>query len=373
MPAQGGANASTASFCATLGNRPTHTDSPNGAALTRTRSVALFHLKRNVRRLCRHDLHAIDQDGRGIDGYAFHAYGGVPDGRVTADLPGFASAVLEQALGCPALFWQGAAGDITPIRCKDVHGPPPTERLGAMLGLSTLAAALRVEESGSTVVRVVSETIELPRREDLTERIELLELKQEEILQFFTGVGCGSHGAGTFLDFKTFLPLYIQHAVDEAHPAYSSYLYLHEEATGRNDLLHLDDQNRQRLKKYRECIAQMERLIRLRSNLSNLKRQRQRAGSGPIAAEVQGIRVGDFALITFPGEPFAEVGLRIKERAPLEFTFLAGYSNGQLGYAPTADAYNGKAYEDVLTPFAPAWQAIYEAKALDVLRQLDAR
>lgn len=83
--------------------------------------------------------------------------------------------------------------------------------------------------------------------------------------------------------------------------------------------------------------------------------------------------MGDFALITFPGEPFAEVGLRIRERSPLDFTFLAGYSNGQLGYAPTADAYNGKAYEDVLTPFAPAWQAIYEAKALDVLRQLDAR
>lgn len=85
---------------------------------------------------------------------------------MTADLPGFASAVLEQALGCPALFLQGAAGDITPIRYKDVHGPPPTERLGAMLGLSTLAAALRVEESGSTVVRVVSETIESVESEE---------------------------------------------------------------------------------------------------------------------------------------------------------------------------------------------------------------
>ncbi len=175
------------------------------------------------------------------------------------------------------------------------------------------------------------------------------------------------------MNFKTFLPLYVKHAVDEAHPAYASYLYMHQKATGRNDLNHLDEQNRRRLKKYLQCIAQMEHLIQLRSNLSNLQKQQQRAETGPIKAEIQGIRIGDFALVTFPGEPFAEVGLRIKKRSPLEFTFLAGYSNGHLGYAPTADAYQGVAYEDVLTPFAPQWQAIFEATALDILRDLTSK
>ena len=152
--------------------------------------------------------------------FAGHAYGGVPDGGVTADLPGFASAVLEEALGdgAVALFLQGAAGDITPIRYKDVDAPPPTERLGTMLGLSTLKAVEPNHDARGGTIRVISETIELPRRTDVEARIESLEAQQEEILQFFTGIGCGTHGAGTFLNFKTFLPLYMKHALDPEQP-----------------------------------------------------------------------------------------------------------------------------------------------------------
>jgi hypothetical protein len=49
--------------------------------------------------------------------FAGHPYGGVPSGGVTADFPGFACRVIEEALGhgVVALFLQGAAGDITPI------------------------------------------------------------------------------------------------------------------------------------------------------------------------------------------------------------------------------------------------------------------
>ncbi|NQT16242.1 MAG: hypothetical protein HQ582_26020, partial [Planctomycetes bacterium] len=304
--------------------------------------------------------------------YASHAYGGVPSGGVSADLPGFASAVLEEALGhgAKALFLQGAAGDITPIRYKDVDAPPPTERLGTMLGLSTLKAANRITTRDEATLRVVSETIELPRRSDVQARIESLAAQQETILQFFTGVGCGTHGAGTFLNFKTFLPLYTKRALDPEWPSYSSYLYKHEEATGRDDLRQLDAANQERIDKYLACIENMERLIRVRSNLTALQRHLKRGATGPITAEIQGLRVGEFVLITFPGELFAEVGLRVKEQSPFEHTFVAGYTNGQVGYAPTADAYEREAYEDVLTSLAPEWQAIYERKALEILRRL---
>jgi hypothetical protein len=240
-----------------------------------------------------------------------------------------------------------------------------------MLGLSTLEATNQITTQKDAVLRVVSETIELPRRTDVEARIESLEAEQETILQFFTGVGCGTHGAGTFLNFKTFLPLYMKHAVDPDHPAYSSYLYQHEAATGRDDLRQLDEENRKRIQKYLACIENMDRLIRVRSNLQAFRAQQQQSATGPIAAEIQGVRIGDFAVVTFPGEPFAEVGLRIKERSPIESTFVAGYSNGHLGYAPTADAYDREAYEDSLTPFAPQWQEIYETKALEILRRLD--
>jgi hypothetical protein len=54
----------------------------------------------------------------------------------------------------------------------------------------------------------------------------------------------------------------------------------------------------------------------------------------------------------------------------VEHTFVLGYANGHLGYAPTADAYPQLAYEECLSPFASDWQEIYEAKALDIIRRL---
>ncbi|MFH1267316.1 MAG: hypothetical protein ABIK89_16455 [Planctomycetota bacterium] len=307
--------------------------------------------------------------------FAGHAYGGVPNGGVSADFPGFASAVVEEALGhgVKALFLQGFAGDITPIRYKDVDVPPPTEQLGTMLGLSTLKAANQIATESEATIRVISETIDLPRRQDAEARIESLEAQQEELLQFFTGIGCGTHGAGTFLNFKTFLPLFMKHAADPDWPSYSSYLYKHEGAIGRDDLEQLDAENRKRMEKYLASIESMERLIRIRSNLAAYERHRNRGTDEPIPAEIQGIRIGEFILVTFPGEPFADVGLRIKEQSPFEHTFVAGYSNGHLGYAPTADAYDREAYEDALTPFAPEWQELYETKALEIIRRLGSR
>lgn len=304
--------------------------------------------------------------------FAGHAYGGVPNEGVTADFPGFASAVLEEAFGhgVVVLFLQGASGDITPIRYKDVDIPPPTEQLGTMLGLSTLKAVNRIETREDGTIRAISETIELPRRQDAEARVESLEMEQEEILKFFTGIGCGTHGAGTFLNFKSFLPLYMKHTLDPDHPSYASYLYAHEEATGNKGLEHLDAENRKRVEKYLECIRQMERLIRIRSNLQIMRRHAKRTGQGGIAVEVQGVKIGDFVLITFPGEPFAEIGLRIKNKSPFEHTYVAGYTNGHQGYGPTADAYESQAYEDCLTPFGPEWQKIYEAKALEIIGRL---
>ena len=303
--------------------------------------------------------------------FAVHPYGGVPSGAVTADLPGFASTVIEGALGdgAVALFLQGCAGDITPVLYKDVDAPVPTERLGTMLGLSTLAAARKIQTTSDVTVRAVTQTIKVPRRSDLPQRIRSLEAQQEEILKFFSGTGCGAHGAGTFLNFKTFLPLYLKHLNDAEHPACASYRYLQEQKTNRNDLRQLDADNKKRIEKYLAAIEQMEKLIRVRGNLQALK-GRQREGTEPIDVEVQGIRIGDFVLVTFPGEPFAEVGVHIKERSPFPNTFVAGYSNGHLGYAPTADAYSGEAYEDVSTRFGAEWQEIFETKALEIIRQL---
>ena len=85
-------------------------------------------------------------------------------------------------------------------------------------------------------------------------------------------------------------------------------------------------------------------------------------------ADIQAMRIGDFVFVTFPGEIFVEVGLRIKKQSPFPKTFIAGYSNGEIsGYAPTADSYDKQAYEDSCTYLAPEWQEMYERKALELI------
>ena len=65
----------------------------------------------------------------------------------------------------------------------------------------------------------------------------------------------------------------------------------------------------------------------------------------PIGAEMTATRIGPLALVTAPGEIFAENGLLVKEHSPFEHTFFLGYTNGSVGYVPTRSAYPDGGYE----------------------------
>ena len=66
---------------------------------------------------------------------------------------------------------------------------------------------------------------------------------------------------------------------------------------------------------------------------------RQYEGCAEVVAELHGIRIGPAALVAFPGEPFAEIGVRVKAGSPFAHTFFSGYANDYLGYLPTSEAY----------------------------------
>jgi hypothetical protein len=84
------------------------------------------------------------------------------------------------------------------------------------------------------------------------------------------------------------------------------------------------------------------------------------------------MRIGDFVLVTFPGELSVQIGLNIKQKSPYKLTFVAGCTNGYIYYAPTAEQLRnvGGAQEDSDCLLAPAWQQIYEEKANEILRRL---
>jgi neutral ceramidase len=62
---------------------------------------------------------------------------------------------------------------------------------------------------------------------------------------------------------------------------------------------------------------------------------------GPIHA----VRIGDGLILSTPGELFTELGWAIKQRAPGLPTAALGYTNGTVGYLPTAEAYPEGGYE----------------------------
>ncbi len=82
------------------------------------------------------------------------------------------------------------------------------------------------------------------------------------------------------------------------------------------------------------------------------------------------MRIGSFVLVTFPGEPFAEVGLRIKSSRLSRTPSSPDTPTARSVTPPTADAYDKEAYEDALAQLAPEWQESYETKALELIRRL---
>ena len=234
-----------------------------------------------------------------------------------------------------------------------------------MLGLSTLQAYRQIECRNDERLMVLNETISLPRA-DNAQRIADMESEQTRLLRSLRG---------TSLNLKTFLPLVVKYNLSSEFPSYYSHGYLTEEALGRDDLVSLDAENRRNLEQYIANIQAMEQLTRLQTNLALLRKhqaQNVAAGSRTIDVEMVGLRIGDFVLITFPGELTVQIGLNIKTASPHERTFVSGYTNGYIYYTPTAEQLEnvGGAQEDSDCLLAPEWQALFEARVAEMLERL---
>ena len=302
--------------------------------------------------------------------FACHPIHGVPAGGNTADFPAFASKVIEENFGegVMAFFVQGCAGDINPSLYKTTQHLRDAEAYGNLLGLSALRAARGIKTGDANPLRVVREVVSLPRAADYEQRIAAIEAEQARLLKSFRG---------TSLNFKSFVPLFLQHKLSPEFPAHHNHGYLHEKSQGRDALAKLDAENRTSIEAYLQNIQAMERLTHLQVNLALLKMHQAKtvaAGNAALEAELCGVRVGDFTMVTFPGELTVELGLAVKKRAAGKFTFVAGYTNGYLFYLPTeAQRKNtGYAQEDCDCLVAPEWRKIFDERTDVVLKRLNA-
>ena len=234
-----------------------------------------------------------------------------------------------------------------------------------MLGLSTLKAVRKIETKGDARLKVVSEILILPRA-DTASRITEMESEQVRLVQSL---------GGTSLNLKTFIPLFVKYKASMEFPANYPYRYLHDRAMGRKHLDTLDAENRANMERYIRNIHTMENLTRLNTNLRLLRKHHAAgvaAGKRTIDVELTGLRIGDFVMTTFPGELTVQIGLNLKKKSPHKSTFIAGYTNGYIYYAPTTEQLLnvGGAQEDSDCVLGTDWQKIYEDKATEILSKL---
>lgn len=299
--------------------------------------------------------------------FACHPIQGIPSGGNTADLTGFASQVIEANLGdgsAMAFFLQGCGGDINPVLYKSVNLPRDGEMHGNQLGLSALAGLRKITTKADVPLGIARETLTIPRA-DLAPRIAEMGTEIDRLLESLKG---------TKLNFETFLPLYVKYHVNADFPSEASSRYLQDELLKKEDWKTLDTNNRAAIDAYLLNIRVMENITRKQINLALLERHQSHyveAGK-VVAAEVVGLRIGDFRLVTFPAELTVEVGFGIRGKSPHPLTFVSGYTNGYLYYAPTVEQMKnrGGAQEDSDCLLGPEWQGMFESKALEILKSL---
>ena len=233
---------------------------------------------------------------------------------VSADFPGVVARFVESAgIGCRhCLFLQGACGDVNPVRVTTDFRD--VERYGLML-------------AGETI-------------------------KQIQIA-LAAEAGPDTHAVGAAsrtvaLPSRDLPPL---HEVADAHAEGVSRV-----ASAPN--------GQDRAREERALLGLTERL------------ERVRRGARDVPAEVQVIRIGDFAFVGIPGEPFVEMGLGIKRDARAPRAICLGYANGWVGYLAPPSAWEQGGYEVNLGTWSivgPAAHGLLLDAALELVSEMWSR
>jgi hypothetical protein len=242
---------------------------------------------------------------------------------ITADYPGYALRIIERVLEGKVIpmFTNGAAGDINVGHSAELSAigekiPGRTferaEKLGLMLAGEVLKTLAKIESSQEVLIATASKDVFLPLKPlPSLEEVKALVQDKEKALNELV-----QKGASAELVAKAKIE-----------------------------------------KLYADILFQQVN-----------ERQQKPKELNPV--ELQAIRIGNCALITFPGELLVEIGLKIKEQSPFQYTYVIGYANGYVGYLPTKQAFEEGGYEAVASHFAPESEEIVIEESLELLRSL---
>jgi hypothetical protein len=257
---------------------------------------------------------------------------------VSAEFPGVARQIVEEASGAPCLYLQGAAADVGPRR-SFTDRIADVESLGREVGHQILSlveqadvtpadTAARPDLDASWLVlpapqpdgpfvpddlAVISRDIALPVRSDLGDPAELARAAQAA-----------------------------EAALYEARDASA------DDATIR------------------------ERTIAAKRAAMAFDRARGSGSAGAAAVELHAIRIGPVALVGVPVEPFWRTAEAVEAASPVPVTILSGYSNGYLQYLPRLEDHEVGGYEVEMSPFLAGAAEELERAVAGLLSELAA-
>ncbi|MSS70898.1 MAG: hypothetical protein EXS64_05350 [Candidatus Latescibacteria bacterium] len=203
----------------------------------------------------------------------------------SAEYPGYAARFIARNLnGAVPMFAQACCGD---INCAPMDGQFETsERQGEILGCATVTAALQAESVGGKRLASACRKVGLPLMVPTVEEAErALEQQREGLSQ------------------------------------------------ARKD---------ERVTPY-QLRVQYEGQVGWAEDYLRAAREGDRGGTQDF--EIQAMRIGDVALVAYPGEMFVEYQLGLDRESPFPRTITLGYTNGCIGYVPMAAAYPEGGYE----------------------------
>ena len=260
---------------------------------------------------------------------------------VGPDFPGALRSLVERNLGCRCLFLAGAAGNVLPLEgFHEEEGPEII--FGERLGYAALHVAAQTSPYTTHVER---------------------------------------------LDYGSVTPISLYRRVldDPQQPQRISYGAVRAELPLKPiptiaEVEKLLDEYRTNLQRAIDAGSPQSQLNPLDYHVQWAERSLERLKSGEeietsVTAYVQAIRVGDVAIVGLPGEPFNEIGQTVKKNSVAPFTLFAGYSNGYVGYFPTAAEYPFGGYEpsyshhntELLEQVAPECEGILVRSCLEAI------
>lgn len=203
---------------------------------------------------------------------------------VSADFVGYATDGVEKLFGegVTALFAQGCCGN---INARDRGSFEAAGHLGRMLAGAAVCAAERAEPTASTPLGAAATKLQLP-----------------------------------------YMP---PPSLEQARADLDA---------ARRSLAGIEgkDVNRGSRRVSEGIVAWAEDMLRVAQGTSDDK---------TAAFEVQALRIGDAAVVALEGEVFVEFAHNIRSASSFPMTLVLAYSNGCIGYVPTASAYADGGYE----------------------------